>query len=194
MRLLVGGRLARGAPAAHLPVRGRESRRGATRRAATDGPGQAGQARRVQPQPRRDQPAGVLGRRDGCHLLYNKFAATTLRSLEAKAAFYFRALRSTSLEASRVALIGLRAVALDIDKQLASGSQALGRGLRGKHNQAMRPRRVGGGVVVGVKTRLTSSYCWPPRCAPRCRALGVAPRQLRAPEFVTTVPRNPNPG
>ena len=46
---------------------------------------------------------------------YNEFAATTLRSLETKATFYFHALRSTSLQASRVALVDLRAVALDID-------------------------------------------------------------------------------
>ena len=156
MRLLVGGRLARGAPAAHLPVRGRESRRGATRRAATDGPGQAGQARRVQPQPRRDQPAGVLGRRDGCHLLYNKFAATTLRSLEAKAAFYFRALRSTSLEASRVALIGLRAVALDIDNSPAVPK--LSDAAFGANTIKLCDRGEWGGVLwsCACETRLTS--------------------------------------
>ena len=94
------------------------------------------------------RPAGVLD--GGMSATYNVFAATTLRSLEAKAAFYFRALRSTSLEASRVALIDLRAVALDIDNSPAVpklSDAAFG----ANTSAAMRPRRAGGGVVVGVK-------------------------------------------
>ena len=89
---------------------------------------------KVDPRPLGEQPPMALARRakrdapnhgldgtgrpassdGGMAATYNEFAATTLRLPETKAA-YFRALRSTSLEASRVALIDLRAVALDID-------------------------------------------------------------------------------